>query len=502
MTRTRSWRARAVTVFSVAAIPLSLVTSPAQATSAYAPPFPGSPGIGDPLFPALGNGGYDVQHYTVDFGYAPTSKTFTAQVVITARATQALSRFDLDLEGNTVGGVAVNGAAADWIRRDQELIITPEHWLRFGQRFRVEVNYSGSVAAGHQPSGFFVTDSGGFVTANQPDVAHSVFPCNDHQSDKATYTFHLTAPAGWIAVANGTLDGRRTHGRLTTWTFTEQHPIASELVSMTVDKYAELDQVGPHGLPIRSIVPTDQVAQYQAIVERTAQHLAWMEAQVGRYPFENYGVHIAKTQLGFALENQTLSLFDPVFFTFPQSEWDPVMVHELSHQWFGDSVAPAVWSDVWLNEGHATWYEWTYAESKGYYSLQSRVRTAYSNGDLDRQEYGPVAQPTVASLFAPNVYDGGALVLFALREKVGVVAFQRIERAWVRSYRDGVAGTQDFIALASWVSGQDLEQFLTDWLYGTKTPPMPGHPDWTVKPVTTGAATVMAAATHTAVPRP
>jgi aminopeptidase N len=85
------------------------------------------------------------------------------------------------------------------------------------------------------------------------------------------------------------------------------------------------------------------------------------------------------------------------------------------------------------------------------------------------------------------------VLLSTLRQRVGDATFRQIERAWVSRYRDGVASTADFIALASRVSGQDLGRFLNRWIYGTTTPPMPGHPDWTVDPVETAAARTLAA---------
>jgi aminopeptidase N len=91
-------------------------------------------------------------------------------------------------------------------------------------------------------------------------------------------------------------------------------------------------------------------------------------------------------------------------------------------------------------------------------------------------------------VFNPNVYDGGALVLFALRQQIGADKFQKLERTWVAKYRGKSASSQDFINLASKVSGQNLRAFMTAWLYGTTTPPMPGHPDWTVTPVTPATA--------------
>jgi aminopeptidase N len=170
------------------------------------------------------------------------------------------------------------------------------------------------------------------------------------------------------------------------------------------------------------------------------------------------------------------------------------MVHELAHQWFGDSVSPAQWGDVWLNEGHATWYEDEFDADRGGFNLDERMRRNYADGDLLRAEYGPVADPhpggrtNLFGIFNANTYDGGALVLYALRQEVGDPVFRRIERAWVTRNRYGVAGTHDFIDQASRVAHRDLSGFLGAWLFGTTTPPMPGHADWIVDPVEPGVA--------------
>ena len=102
---------------------------------------------------------------------------------------------------------------------------------------------------------------------------------------------------------------------------------------------------------------------------------------------------------------------------------------------------------------------------------------------------GPVALPTSAdTLFAFQRYHGGALVLYALRQKIGKAAFERLERAYVARFKDRSVSTDDFIALAAQVSGRgDVVPFLRDWVYGTKTPAMPGHPDWKVDPVVANA---------------
>jgi aminopeptidase N len=125
-------------------------------------------------------------------------------------------------------------------------------------------------------------------------------------------------------------------------------------------------------------------------------------------------------------------------------------------------------------------------DPQGQATLDAVMRAVYAHGDEWRKDFGPVALPssnknTFTGLFSYNVYHGGALVLYALRQKIGTPAFERLERTWVQRYAGRSASTDDFIALAAEISGRsDVPAFMRDWVYGTTTPPMPGHPDWTV----------------------
>ena len=224
-----------------------------------------------------------------------------------------------------------------------------------------------------------------------------------------------------------------------------------------------------------------------------------MESKIGEYPFETYGLLVADASTGFELETQTLSLFEKELFVraeYPEWYVDSIMVHELAHQWFGDSVSPRTWSDLWLSEGHATWYEALYAAEKAGRPLEARMKAAYAASDRWRAAGGPPASPKAPEpgkkngIFRPNVYDGAALVLYALRQEIGAPAFERLQRAWVSRYQDRTASTSDFVALAEEVSGRHLHGFMQSWLYGAKTPPMPGRPEWKAadpdkKPATT-----------------
>jgi aminopeptidase N len=477
-----------------------LVATAGLATPAYAgggAPAPGSAGLGDRLYPLLGNGGYDVQDYNLRVLYPrkDPKQTVTGTVTITAVATQNLSRFDLDFGGDSVGRVEVNGSAARFARDGDELVITPRHYLKRGKRFRVTVsNYTSTPieANADSPAGFVTTADGTFM-AGQPNQSHNYFPSNDHPRDMATYTITLTAPAGWTAVANGRHLRDRSHGGYVSSVYRESKPMASELIQAAVGDFVVHTRPPVNGVPIRDVVPRRLADDLLPKAEVERPQLAWMIGKVGRYPFENYGSLVVDTDLGFALETQTISLYDTSLFGAPKFVLDPVMAHELAHMWFGDSVAPYSWSDVWQSEGHATWYELLYAEETGVFqqytgtpNREAYFKAAYARGDIYRARYGPVAHPlrsdSIWDVFNPNVYDGGALVLYALQQRIGVGNLQRLERAWVAQNRGKTASTQDFIALASRISGHNQSAFLNDWLYGTKTPPMPGHPDWTVTP--------------------
>ncbi|WP_455358870.1 M1 family metallopeptidase [Streptomyces sp. SYSU K21746] len=476
----------------------ALLAAASAALLGAALPPPAPLGIGDPLFPHLGNPGYDVVSYDIAFTYrGSNSKPLDSVTKINAVSTDRLERINLDFAQGTVREVMVNGRAAQFAGAGEDVVVTPDRALADRARFSVTVRHTSDPKA---EDGGWVRTEDGLVMANQADAGHRVFPGNDHPSDKAYFTFRITVPEGLTAVANGLPVARHRGAAATTWTYRTALPMATELAQVSIGRSAVVRRTGPHGLPIRDVVPAEDKAVLEPWLKKTPAQLAWMEAKVGRYPFETYGLLIARADTGFALETQTLSLFERQLFTrseYPEWYVDSVMVHELAHHWFGNSVTPRVWSDLWLSEGHATWYEALYAEERTRTkdkkdakerTLQARMRKAYESSDGWRAAGGPPAAPKAPapgqkiSLFRPVVYDGSALVLYALRQEIGKPAFEQLQRRWVREHRYGTAGTADFVRLSSEIAGRDLTRFFRGWLYGQKTPAMPGHPGWKSTP--------------------
>lgn len=488
-------RASAGRVSGAGGLVLALLLSAVPAEAADGSTI-GAAGVGDTVFPGLGNGGYDVAEYLIDMTYDGGTRLVDATVSIRAEATQALSRFNLDAVGLDLRSVTVDGAPATFVQDGEELVITPAALVRTGREFTVEVSYLADPRRVPPPAGGFVATADGFATVPQPAGAHSVFPSNDHPSDKAAYTVRITAPVGLLGVANGRLvDSATNPDGSTTSVYRSRDPLAAELVQISVGRYSVVDRGERDGVLLRDVVPTARLPLTLPALNLTPAQLEWAESRLGPMPQEAYGLLIADTDDPEAfdftgLETQTLTIYKPAFLLQAEDKIGSHMMHEMVHNWFGNSVTPADWSDLWINEGHADLYglEYRYErgwpDSAGNTTLADRMRATYAKGDQWRASSGPVARPTAANLFDNQRYTGAVLVLFALRERVGPDAFAQLERAFLDRYRHDVAGTEDFIDVATTTSGDaGVRPFLEGWLYGTKTPPMPNHPDWTVDPV-------------------
>jgi len=222
-------------VFLVASLCLGvgLLSSSASAKHWFQP---GASGLGDEYFPLDGNGGYDVRHYELDLAYEPATDTLTGVATIDARATQNLSSFNLDLDDLAVRSVRVDGRRARWTHNESELTIVPDKGLRKHTRFSVRIAYDGVPQTLPDFSGFFHTDDGA-LEVGQPHGAATWYPANDHPSDKASYTFHITVPRSLEAIANGELKRRISYGSKTTWTWVAREPMASYLAMMAIGEF-------------------------------------------------------------------------------------------------------------------------------------------------------------------------------------------------------------------------------------------------------------------------
>jgi aminopeptidase N len=436
----------------------------------------GAPASGDPFFPQMGNGGYDVRHYSLDLDYDPATQVLDGSARITLVPTQDLDQFNLDLrDWFGVSRVAVGKHRAAYFQEDgQELVITPRPKLHAGRTYTVAVDYAGVPETVVDPDESFegwVKNSDGAFVVNEPQGAPGWFPANDDPNDKATYDFAITVPEGKVALGNGRLVSALTEDGRTTWRWSEDSPMATYLTTATNGDFDFSIQQGPNGLPIYNAIDSDgfSATQKDTAAQRFAvqpEIIAFFSDLYGPYPFTSAGAVFDRGGVGYALESQTKPMYDGV-------AGENTVVHEIAHQWFGNSVTLSVWRDIWLNEGFARFSEWIFRERRRTTTAQQLFDAAYARpASSSAWQIPPALIPGPEALFVPSFpsYDRGAMTLQALRVKVGDTVFFRMMRAWYAENRNGNVTTADLIALAERESGQQLDAFFDVWLYQAGKP--------------------------------
>ncbi len=437
---------------------------------------PGAPGLDDPIFPLLGNGGYDVIHYAIELDVDVEKNVVVGITTIDAVATHPLGAFNLDYRGPEISSIEVDSKIAAFIRDGDELTVTAFRPLFEGDFFRTVVSYEGTPGSQR----FFASDFldgwvpffGGIYALGEPTGSSFWYPVNEHPLDKATYSFRITVPEPFEVAANGLPGEVTADGVRRTYEWRTDDPMASYLVTVVIARFDEEFESGPGDLPIRNYFQKGVSEEARAAFDRIPEMIEAFSELFGPYPFETYGAIVIDANMP-ALETQTRSTFGV---GIVEGVGEVVAAHELAHQWFGNVVTPGTWRDTWLNEGFATYAEWLWREHlRGPDALDNFWRSNY------RRAFGPPATPDSNTLFAGTVYRRGAMTLHALRTAVGDATFFEILKTYVARFSGSNAVTADFVAVATEVSGQDLATLFDDWLYAPRTPQIPA-PGWSPEP--------------------
>jgi aminopeptidase N len=514
MLTTRLFRGLAVSlvVLAAAAVPGSAL---AQSREGTGRPVAGARSLGDPLLPQLGNGGYDVQHYTIELDYDPVANSFlAATTTIRAMASEHLKEFSLDFQDALgVRRVTVGGRAAGFrfeaatpqlsadpaVTQPMKLVVRPHPSRRpkAGREFTIVVRYQGTPQAITDPDtsieGWIQacfplspprTCDGAFVV-NEPMGAQSWFPSNNYPTDKATFDTIVTVPSAKTALGVGELVARTDNGDgTTTWHWREDDPTATYLTTATVGdfSYTEGSMVeSPTGRALRvynAIDSTASAAQQAAINASLAQapaQLNFLSGVYGPYPFDSTGAVADRAAgVGYALEVQTKPHYAGGFNSGNPAISIDTQFHELAHQWVGNSVTLEAWSDIWFNEGWATWSTWYWSHTEGGDDDPAAIfDDLYATTPAEDWTIAPaVLDGDPANLFVTfPTYTRGAMTVQGYREIVGDQVFFGFARTILQRFGYGNISTAEFIAMALETSGFTgargalLARYFQEWLY-------------------------------------
>ena len=427
--------------------------------------------------------GVDALHYAFRLTLGDETDEIVGETTASVRfLSDGVTEVVLDLasaaggKGMTVSSAASGGEPVSFAHEGGRLRLSLAAPSKAGQEASFTVEYRGVPADGLR----FLANLHGARTAfseNWPDKAREWLPVIDHPHDKATGEFIVTAPARYQVVANGLLieeldlpgDLRRTRWK-------QSVPIASWLHALGMARFAVHHAGHVCGVPLESwAFPEDEEAGKAAFETTTRQAMEFFSERIGPYAYEKIanvqatGIH-GSTEHASAIFHGEKSVPDGRV---------PV-VHEVAHQWWGNSVGLRDWDDVWLSEGFATYFDLLFTEHfegrDAFVAGLKRSRSQVSRAEKKMSDT-PVIRRNLADMrrvLDQLVYEKGGWTLHMLRDQVGTEAFWKGIREYYRRYRDANASTDEFRAVMEAVSGKDLEWFFRQWLHRGGIPRLAG----------------------------
>lgn len=461
----------------------TLAAAPASTPSARPSPtlalLSGSPTIGDPFTPTLGNTGYDVEHYHLQLAIAPETSSIVASASITARTTMPnLQRISLDFIGFEITSLAVDGAGASYEREGGKLWVTfPQPLLTEGTAFAIDVRYAGQPVQEDSPYihyaeylGLIFPGNNTFYTLSEPDGARYWFPGNDHPLDRATFRTEITVPEGLAAISNGQLvdsylDTMPDGSDAATFVWEHPYPMATYLALAAGGHYLRLDEQSPGGVPLVYYYFPEFEEEYLDAVEITGEAMAWMSGLLGPYPFESYG-QATYYALGISMEMETMTLLSY------QMLDERTVVHEMSHSWFGNWVGLDTWGDTWRKEGLATYMEVLWLSRDDPAERERLVDEIREEVAEKGNEY-PLDQPPRERILSFDSYSRGALMMHALHQELGDEAFFQGLRQYISRHGGHNPDQEAFEAALEDAAGRSLDEFFAEWLVTAPAAPAP-----------------------------
>ncbi|MBC2682369.1 M1 family metallopeptidase [Corynebacterium anserum] len=451
------------------------------------------------------NLGFHVLSYTLDMDYNAGPNYLTATATLSVENYRELKTLTLDLANNlrvqkvTISAHGHTDPDLFILRRfrqsNNKLHLSFIKQLPTDLTFDLHIKYSGTPRPLRSPwgeVGWEETEEGALV-AGQPNGAPSWFPCDDTPDEKARYVIRVTTHRDVTAVATGDLMRETPAGAKVTREYRVDYPMSTYLAALYVGPFRKEElrpaTVGRRIIPVTAWLPEGtpgaKVTRENFAID-FADQTAMIEAysdMFGNYPFPAYEVVVTGEAMEIPLEAQAMSMFGCNHVDGKRS-WERLIAHELSHQWFGNSVGLVEWRDIWLNEGFACYAEWLWFErSRGIPA--SHHAWVHYNKLMSKPQDLLLSDPGAEDMFDDRVYKRGALTVHAIRMVLGDEAFFELLHRWTAEHKTGLVETRDLENLVASVLNEYrmcknaseaslyAREIFTAWVYSTALPEFP-----------------------------
>ncbi len=410
---------------------------------------------------------FDVSYYDLDIDLDPDTRILSGTVTATLEVVgDPISTVELNLKYNmSVSAATSAGAPTTWNHASSMLTVDLDRSYNLGETVTVSVDYSGNPSGGSFGWDYY----GGehmIWTLSEPYGAREWWPCKDLNTDKAdSMDIRVTVPDDLIVASNGLLISDVDHGTTRTFHWKTNYPIVTYLVSLAIHPYTIYSDwytplAGGDPMEVAFYIFPDWVGQVETNYAKTVPMLEVFAEGFGEYPFveEKYGM--ASFTWGGGMEHQTM--------TSMGGWWEDIISHEAGHQWFGDYITCSDFSHIWLNEGFAVWCE-------AYWKEQTEGVEVYRDYMDGAAYYGSgtiiVEDPYTENIFDGNLsYNKASWVPHMLRGMMGDEDYFAGLTLYQELYGHDSATTEEFRDVMETVSGLELDQFFTQWIYGEYFP--------------------------------
>ena len=427
--------------------------------------------VADPLYPKHGNPALDVLHYDLRLDWVPTARILTGNATLRIRPTKDATSIELDFKPYALDAVTVDGTATKGAAVKAEKLVVPVAVTK-DEPVTLTVGYHGRPATTPMPShrgdaeplGLTVTKDGGLWTMQEPYGAYTWYPANDQPSDKALYDITVSVPAGWSAIAAGTPAGQDGNA----FRYRSTDPMATYLQTLAVGKYKKVTGKSASGIPLTYWYRPGVDDKLLPSLKKSPTFVSFLEKRFGPYPFPSGGIVLVDSASG--METQQMITMGGKIEKFEAGPFEEDLLHEYAHQWFGDSVTPTNWNDLWLSEGWAMYAQYLWEQSVFTFS-DAQLETYLRQADAQlRAELGPPAHPKAANFAESNVYICPAAMLKELNDKLGDAKFFALGKAWVQTQKNTQQNRASFIAFVNKQTGEDFSKLINSWLDAKSTP--------------------------------
>jgi len=428
---------------------------------------------------------YDLQHSKIALKFDLEQKKVIGDVTHTLSILkEGTEKLWFDSVGLAIQSVTVNKAAAKFEAKDGRLIVPLANAAKAGQKLDVEIKYEGKPTKGLYfilPDKDYPDRPKQIWTQGESEDTRYYLPTYDYPNDRLTTETILTVPAAWITVSNGKLIGVTDAGNGNkTWTWRENLPSSTYLITVVAGEFDEVKETW-RGIPVTYYAPKGRGDRLKLNYGRTPAMLEFFSKRLGvDYPWEKYAQSMVDDFVAGGMENSSATTNTSTSLTHEKlaheytTGEDPLISHELGHQWFGDLVTCKDWGNIWLNEGFATfmerlWVEHNFPKDQIEYEMWNDARDWFENEGLYTK---PIVRHDFddSSEFDGNAYNRGGWVLMMLRHQIGEDAFYAGLKHYLEVNRGKNVVTADLTKAIEEATHVNVDPFFSQWIYGAGAP--------------------------------